>query len=155
MQENGEARSIDFEGSDAKITSTEVLIIGFGFFSVIPLLRELERDGIDYVVVSGGDSIWDKLEKHARLDFDMVSSMHSSLYSFELVERDSKDRYLPVQEFQAFIKKYLAQYNSKVINDWVTLVENHASHSIVHTRSGRVLCLMQNTWSARPLSSDE
>ena len=113
------------------------MIIGFGF-SVIPLIRELERDGIDYVVVSSGDSIWDRLEKHARLDFDMVSSMHTSLYSFELVKRDSKDRYLPVKEYQAFIKKYLAEYSSKVINDWVTLVENHASHSIVRTKGGRV-----------------
>jgi hypothetical protein len=122
---------------DAEITSTEILIIGFGF-SVIPLIRELERDGKDYVVVSSGDSIWDKLEKHARLDFDMVSSMHSSLYSFELVKRDRKDRYLPVKEYQAFIKKYLAEYNSKVINDWVTSVDNHASHSIVRTQGGRV-----------------
>jgi hypothetical protein len=125
------------ESSHAKIISTEVLIIGFGF-SVIPLIRELERDGIAYVVVSSGESIWDKLEKHARLDFDMVSSMHTSLYSFELVKRDSKDRYLPVKEYQAFIKKYLAEYNSKVIDDWVTLVENHASHSIVRTKGGRV-----------------
>ena len=118
-------------------TSTEILIIGFGF-SVIPLIRELERDGVDYVVVSSGDSIWDKLEKHARLDFDMVSSMHTSLYSFELVKRDSKDRYLPVKEFQAFIKKYREEYDSKVINDWVTSVENHATHSVVRTRGGRV-----------------
>jgi hypothetical protein len=138
MQEMSDATGpIGCEGSGAAVTSTEVLIVGFGF-SVIPLIRELERDGIDYVVVSSGDSIWDKLEKHARLDFDMVSSMHTSLYSFELVKRDSKDRYLPVKEFQAFIKQYLAEYDSKVINDWVTLVENHASGSIVHTRGGRV-----------------
>ncbi len=138
MQGKNDANgSIDREESSDKITSTEVLIIGFGF-SVIPLLRELERDGIDYVVISSGESIWDKLEKHARLDFDMVSSMHTSLYSFELVNRDSKDRYLPVKEYQAFIKKYLAEYNSKVINDWVTSVENHASHSTVRTKGGRV-----------------
>ena len=126
------------EKSDDKIISTEVLIIGFGF-SAIPLIRELERAGINYVVVSDGEgSIWDRLEKHGRLDFDMVSSMHTSLYSFELVNRDTKDRYLTSREFQSFVKEYLTQYGSKVIKDWVTLVENHASRSIVRTQSGRI-----------------
>lgn len=125
------------EKSDDKIISTEVLIIGFGF-SAIPLIRELERDGINYAVVSNGDSIWDKLEKHGRLDFDMVSSMHTSLYSFELVNRDARDRYLPSKDFLSFIRKYLTQYGSKVTRDWVTSVENHASHSIVRTQSGRI-----------------
>src|SRR5262245_33535191 len=123
--------------SAPEIISTEVLIIGFGF-SAIPLIRELESDGIDYVVVSSGESIWDKLEKHGRSDFDMVSSMHTSLYSFELVNRDAKDRYLPSKEFRSFIKTYLTQYSSKVIEDWVTLVENYSSHSIIRTRSSRV-----------------
>jgi hypothetical protein len=123
--------------SAPEIISTEVLIIGFGL-SAIPLMRELESDGIDYVVVSSGESIWDKLERHGRSDFDMVSSMHTSLYSFELVNRDAKDRYLPSKEFQSFIKTYLTQYSSKVIEDWVTLVENYSSHSIVRTQSGRI-----------------
>ena len=131
-------REIDRETSSEKIVSTEVLIIGFGF-SAIPLLRELERSGIDYVVVSNGEgSIWDRLERHDRLDFDMVSSMHTSLYSFELVNRDPKDRYLPSKEYLAFIRKYLSQYSSKVVKDWVTGVENRASHSIVRTRGGKV-----------------
>ena len=124
--------------SDDTITSLEVLIIGFGL-SAIPLIRELEKDGIDYAVVSGGDgSIWDKLEKHGRLDFDLVSSVHSSLYSFELVNRDAKDRYPTSKEYSAFIKKYQTQYGSKLINDWVTHVENHSTHSVVHTKSGRI-----------------
>jgi len=38
---------------DGKIISTEVLIIGFGF-SAIPLIKELESDGINYVVISNG-----------------------------------------------------------------------------------------------------
>ena len=83
--ENETTELIHCEKSDGKITSMEVLIIGFGF-SAIPLIRELERDGINYAVVSNGEgSIWDRLEKHGRLDFDLVSSVHSSLYSFELV----------------------------------------------------------------------
>ena len=129
--------SMHCEKSDAETISTEVLIIGFGF-SAIPLIRELERDGIHYVAVSNGGSIWDKLEKHGRLDFDLVSSMHTSLYSFELVNRDAKDRYLTSKEFLSFIRKYLMQYSSKVIKDWVTSVENHSSHSIVRTQSGRI-----------------
>jgi len=135
MQENSVSSGSTYSG--AEITSTEVLIIGFGL-SVIPLVQELERDGIDYTIVSSGDSIWDRLEKHARLDFDMVSSMHTSLYSFELVKRDSTDRYLCVKEFQLFIKEYQAAYGKKVVNDRVTLVQNHPSRSLVHTQSGRV-----------------
>lgn len=131
-------REIHRETSNERTVSTEVLIIGFGF-SAIPLLRELESSGIDYVVVSDGEgSIWDRLERHGRLDFDMVSSMHTSLYSFELVHREVEDRYLPSKEYLAFIRKYLTQYSSKVVRDWVTGVENHASHSIVRTRTGRV-----------------
>jgi hypothetical protein len=130
-------RSIDSE-SAGKATSTNVLIIGFGL-SAVPLIRELERDGIDYVVLSDGDgSIWDRLEKHGRLDFDLVSSVHTSLYSFELVNREARDRYPTSKEYLAFIRKYLAQYGSRVIKDWVTSVENRSSHSIVRTRGGRV-----------------
>src|SRR5262249_12599232 len=94
------------EKSDKTITPVEVLIIGFGL-TAIPLIRELEKDGIDYAVVSGGDgSIWNKLERTGRLDFDLVSSVHSSLYSFELATRDAKDRYPTSKEYAAFIKKY-------------------------------------------------
>jgi hypothetical protein len=129
---------IDREKSDDKLITTEVLIIGFGF-SAIPLIRELERDGIDYVVVSSGEgSIWDRLERHGRLDFDMVSSMHTSLYSFELVKRDAGDRYLPSKEYHAFIKEYLNRYGSRLVRDWVTSVENRSSYSVVRTQSGRV-----------------
>ena len=137
--ENETTESIHCEKSDGKITSMEVLIIGFGF-SAIPLIRELERDGINYAVVSNGEgSIWDRLEKHGRLDFDLVSSVHSSLYSFELVNRAAKDRYPTSKEYFAFIRKYLTQYSSKVIKDWVTSVENHSTHSIVRTQNGRIL----------------
>jgi hypothetical protein len=127
-----------FESPDERIISTDVLIIGFGL-SAIPLIRELERDNVNYVVVSGGDgSIWDRLERHERLDFDLVSSVHSSMYSFELVKRDAKDRYPTAKEFSAFIRKYLTQYSSKVVNDFVVSVENYSSKSVIHTRSGRV-----------------
>jgi hypothetical protein len=122
---------------ERNITTTDVLIVGFGL-SAIPLIRELERDGIDYAVISDGESIWDRLERHGRLDFDLVSSMHTSLYSFELVNRDTADRYLTSKDYLAFIRDYQARYAAKVIKDWVTSVDNHPSHSIVRTRSGRL-----------------
>jgi len=119
------------------ITATDVLIIGFGL-SAIPLIRELEKDGIDYVIVSNGESIWDRLERHARLDFDLVSSMHTSLYSFELVNRDVTDRYLTSKDYSAFIRHYQTQYGSKLVRDRVTSVDNQSSGSIVHTHGGRI-----------------
>ncbi len=133
-----DAAGLSRDKSHDRIISTDVLIVGFGF-SAIPLIRELERDGVDYVVVSSGEgSIWDRLGKHDRLDFDMVSSMHTSLYSFELVHRDTRDRYLTSKEYAAFIKKYLARYNSKVIKDWVVSIENFSANSIVRTQTGKV-----------------
>ena len=127
-----------FQAPDERTISTDVLIIGFGL-SAIPLIRELERDNVNYAVVSGGDgSIWDRLEKHERLDFDLVSSVHSSMYSFELVNREAKDRYPTAKEFLAFIRKYLTQYSSKVVKDFVVSVENYPSKSVIHTRSGRI-----------------
>lgn len=131
------AKSIIREQPSQKVVAAEVLIIGFGL-SVIPLLRELDRDGIDYVIISRGESIWNRLERHGRLDFDMVSSLHSSVYSFELVNRDTADRYLTSKEFSDFIKGYLSKYRSKVTDDLVTLVENNATNSVVHTQSGAV-----------------
>jgi len=130
--------SSHYQASDERTIATDVLIIGFGL-SVIPLIRELERDNINYTVLSNGHgSIWDRLEKHERLDFDLVSSVHSSMYSFELVNRETKDRFPTAKEFIAFIRKYLTQYSSKVVKDFVVSVANHSDKSVVHTRSGRI-----------------
>lgn len=125
------------ERSNYNVTSTEVLIIGLGL-SAIPLIRELEKDSIEYVIVSQGQSIWERLEQHSRLDFDLVSSLHTSLYSFELVKRSPADRYPTSKEFSAFIESYVSKYKSRVVEDRVALVENHSSHSIVRTQGGRV-----------------
>jgi hypothetical protein len=123
--------------AELDVIATDVLIVGFGL-SAIPLIRELERDGIDYAVISDGESIWDRLERHGRLDFDLVSSMHTSLYSFELVHRDTADRYLTSKDYLAFIRHYQSRYAAKVVKDWVTSIDNHPSHSTVRTRSGRL-----------------
>ena len=46
----------------------DIVVVGFGF-SAIPLLRELERTGDDFVVISEseGGSIWHTLEREGRL----------------------------------------------------------------------------------------
>ena len=66
------------------VTDINILIVSFGF-SVIPLLRELVNNNQEYLVISAGESIWEQLAKHDRLDFDLVSSTITSMYSFELV----------------------------------------------------------------------
>ncbi|MCB9298328.1 MAG: thioredoxin reductase [Lewinellaceae bacterium] len=119
------------------MTTTETLIVGYGF-SVIPLIRELKREGRDYLVISDGKSVWEELDENGRLDFDLVSSKHTSLYSFELVEQDTKDEYLTARQFMEFQRKYKEQYGADVIKDRVTEIENYPTHSIVHTRSGEV-----------------
>jgi hypothetical protein len=118
---------------------TDVLIIGLGF-SAVPLLRELDRSGVSYLILSttgGTGSIWDRLGRKDRLDFDLVSSTHSSLYSFELVNRPVKDTYPTAKEYAAFIRQYQDAYVAKIQDEWVTLVENFESHSVVRTRSGK------------------
>ena len=67
---------------DAPPTDVGVVVVGLGFSS-IPLLRELDARGEDYVIVSEGNTVWEKLEKVNRLDFDLVSSAHTSYYTFE------------------------------------------------------------------------
>ena len=115
---------------------TEILIVGYGL-SIIPLLRELKNDGIDYTIISDGQSIWDKLEEEGRLDFDLVSSRHTSMYSFDLVNQSVKDDYPTSREFLDFQRKYLDEYQSAVIKDYVVAVKNFKDHSLVSTRSGK------------------
>jgi len=63
----------------------DVLIVGGGF-STMPLVRELGASGISWLMVSEMTPIWQQLEAADALDFDLVSSLQSSVYSFELVE---------------------------------------------------------------------
>jgi hypothetical protein len=120
------------------LTKTETLIIGFGL-TAIPLIRELERSGRDYKVIASGPSIWDRLEQAGRLDFDLVSSYMSTIYSFEQVRtKITVSRYPTAKEYQAFLKRYQAEFGEHVIDDWVTAVESHEAYSVVHTKSGAV-----------------
>ncbi|MCX4244107.1 hypothetical protein [Paraliomyxa miuraensis] len=117
---------------------TDTLIIGFGL-TTIPLIRELERTGSDYTVISSGPNIWEQLEAAGRLDFDLVSSYMSSVYSFELARtKNTESRFPTAREFHEFIKRYKADHRQKVVEDWVTEVENREAGSVVHTRSGAI-----------------
>lgn len=119
-------------------TKTETLIIGFGL-TAIPLIRELERSGRDYTIISSGDNIWRKLEQAGRLDFDLVSSYMSTVYSFELARSEGTESWFPTAtEFHEFIERYKKEYGSRVIEDWVTSVENREAGSVVQTKSGRI-----------------
>ena len=117
----------------------DILIVGGGY-SAIPLIRELEKDGKDYLIISEGKPIWSKLEASNRLDFDLVSSLYSSVFSFELVEmaRSGRlaDRYPTSKEFYDIHKKYARKYENKTIRDGVVRIDNYDDHSIVYLRSG-------------------
>ncbi len=122
---------------DNKIIKVDVLIIGFGL-SVIPLLRELTRGEQSFQIISDGHTIWDELEANDRLDFDLVSSKHSSYYSFELVNHNTQDNYPTAKEFLDFQRKYQEQYQHYVKKDFAQKIENFDSFSIVHTTSGTI-----------------
>jgi len=115
---------------------TEILIVGFGF-SAIPLLRELDADGIEYTIISVKQgSIWARLEKSNALDFDLVSSYYASYYSFDLVDRFRQDWYPTAREFYDMHLRYYKKYADKIIDDCVTLIEDKGEHHVVHTKSG-------------------
>ncbi|WP_109829390.1 thioredoxin reductase [Reichenbachiella versicolor] len=119
-----------------KHEETEILIVGFGL-TIIPLLRELRNDGKKYTIISDGNSVWERFENEDRLDFDLVSSVHTSMYSFELTDQSIKDRYPTSQEFLDFQRKHFKDYKSDVIKDFVSEVKNFKDHSLVYTEAGR------------------
>ena len=115
---------------------TDILLVGFGF-SAVPLLRELDLSGVSYTILSEKDgSIWAALARSDGLDFDLVSSYYTSFYTFDLVEDFSEDRYPTAREFYDMHLRYYRKYQDRIIVGRVTLIENKADHSIVHTQSG-------------------
>lgn len=115
---------------------TDVLLVGFGF-SAIPLLRELDRSGVRYTIVSEKDgSVWATLARSEAIDFDLVSSYYTSFYTFDLVRDFSDDRYPTAREYYDMHLRYYRQYQDRIVVDRVTLIENERDHSIVHTKSG-------------------
>jgi hypothetical protein len=122
----------------------KTLIVGFGF-SCVPLLRELDRTGEEYLIVSEKvpNPIWASLKRNNRLDFDLVSSYNTSFFSFDQVERfragnGAVDGYPTATEFHDTHLRYREQYKDRIIGDDVTRVENHEGFSLVYTASGTV-----------------
>lgn len=115
----------------------KTLVIGFGF-SCIPLLRELDRTGEAYEIISDPiiDSIWANLDKANTINFDMVSSYYTSFYSFDMVKDFKTDYYSLAKDFYAMHMSYYHKYKHRIIPGHVTSIENHEGFSIVHTANG-------------------
>ena len=95
----------------------DVVIVGFGFSS-IPLIRELEISNVNFAIISSEhDSIWDRLNKYNRLNFDLVSSYLTSFFSFDLCDQYHGDHYPTARQFYAMHCKWRNHYGHKVINE--------------------------------------
>ena len=116
-----------------------VVVVGFGL-SAIPLIRELERTGVEYICLSGaGDTIWDSLSASGRLDFDLVSDYQTSFFSFDMVSHYERDYHPTADEFYAMRLRLQREYGRKVVRDRVVRVDNRADHSVISTASGNTL----------------
>lgn len=122
----------------------EVCIIGFGFSS-IPLIRELERTKTEFQIIAGEyDSVWDRLDKSGRLDFNLVSSYPTSFYSFDLVKNyeenyypTDKQFYPTAKQFYEVQKRWRSVYEDRVVRDFVLRIDNFKDHSLISTCSGQ------------------
>jgi hypothetical protein len=106
----------------------------------VPLIRELESSGTTFRIISAdGNSVWDGLSKHGRLNFDLVSSYLTSFYSFDLAEQFERDYYPCAPQYYEMHQKWRRVYGDKIVDDTVTRVDNFADRSVVHTRSGKTI----------------
>lgn len=123
------------------LREVEVLIVGGGF-TTMPLVRELEKEKIKFVIVSDQQPIWKQLEASNSNSFDLVSSIHSSTYSYELVDMfkeqgdDLLDRYQTAREYYAIHKKYAQRYSKYIHRGHVSEIFNYPDHSLVCLDSG-------------------
>ena len=120
-----------------EVQQTSTVIVGFGF-SCLPLLREMDRTGEEYTIISDpqASSIWSTLEKAGRLDFDLVSSYYTSFYSFDLVKDFRRDMYPLASDFYAMHLSHYERYKHKIITKHVTRIDNYDGYSHVHTDDG-------------------
>lgn len=120
-----------------QLHQTTTVIVGFGF-SCLPLLREMDRTGEEYTIISDpqASSIWSTLERAGRLDFDLVSSYYTSFYSFDLVKDFRRDMYPLASDFYAMHLSHYQRYKHKIITSHVARIENHEGYSFVHTDDG-------------------
>lgn len=135
----------------------DVIIVGFGW-SAIPLIRELERTGVEFLCISGeGDTVWDALSAAGRLDFDLVSDYQTSFFSFDLVSHYKRDYHPTADEFYAMRLRLQREYGRKVVRDRVIRVDNFADYSVISTASGNTLKarhVVLATGFQRPISAD-
>ena len=121
------------------IKEIDTVVVG-GMFACIPLLIELDKSNNSYVIISNlyngkYNSIWREMESQNRLYFDLVSSLHTSYYSYDLVNESSQDRYPTSKEFHQYQKNHLKKYEndtSKMIDGKVIKIDNFENYSIVH-----------------------
>ena len=123
-----------------KNIETDTLIVGYGY-TAIPLVRELQREQRDFLVISDGPPIWDQFEQRDRLDFDLVSSAHSTFFSFDLVERNLADDFIPnARQFLDAQRRIREQHQpEQFIRDRVSQLDNFPTHSEAKTRDGRTI----------------
>ncbi len=115
----------------------DVCIIGFGH-GAIPLIRELDLTGTNFQIITGDDdSVWDRLVKHDRLDFSMVSSYLTSFYSFDLVKDFEEDFFPTAKQFYEMHMRWRSIYAHKVIRDLVVKIENFKDYSLLYTKAGQ------------------
>lgn len=115
----------------------DVCIIGFGISS-IALIRELKRTGTQYLIISGeDDSVWDRLSEKGQLSFNLVSSYHTSFYSFDLTNSYEGDFYPSAQQFFEMLKRWRRLYGPEVVRDCVVRVDSCDGCNVVTTRSGK------------------
>lgn len=107
------------------------LIVGFGF-SVITLLRELEKSGHAYTLISEGKTIWEHLHDNDKLNFDLVSSYHTSVLTEDQVKDPYLEDFFPTAtDNYEYHRRIMAPFRDKVTHDRVISVDNFADHSIV------------------------
>ncbi|KAK3265790.1 hypothetical protein CYMTET_25556 [Cymbomonas tetramitiformis] len=130
----------------------DILVVGFGYTS-FSLLNELERTKHDYVIVSSGPTLFNRLSDVQCLDFDTVSGTFSSFYTFDMVgsnndgsessarfpeplNKHTKGSWPTAKEFYASMCRLSARFKHRVVEDWVTRIDNHDDHSYICLQSG-------------------
>lgn len=117
--------------------NVENLIVGFGLAS-IPVVRELEKTNHPYLIISANSNIWTQMNRNHKLNFDLVSTKASSMFSWDLAQEKTRDGFLTAQQFFDYQQKYYDIYKNKIINDTVVKVRNFKNYSLVYTKKGAV-----------------
>lgn len=124
--------------SNTNVTEVDILIVGFGF-SVITLLRELDKSGHKYTLVSEGKTIWEHLHDNDKLHFDLVSSYVASVLTEDQVAAPAIEDYFPTARwFYEYQMRIMEPFRENVVNGRICRVENYPSYSMAYAEDGRV-----------------